>query len=653
MNTFQFASPQWLWFLTAVPFIYILIVLEQSQRQKRFEKFANRSVWQKIAPELDWNATLKKSRFWLLGMIFLLLTLARPQWGVQEESVKATGLDIMIALDVSRSMEVEDVVPSRLKKAKHLIRSLADRLQGDRVGVVAFAGGAYLSCPLTTDLDYMLEAVDVLSPRTVTNQGTDIGLALETAAKALERGSVQGSAKEEPKADENAPSKVVILISDGEDNEEKVLEGARRLKESGAQLFVFGVGTEKGGPIPVRDETGQNVGFKRNRSNQVVVSQFKPNALMQLASAAGGRYWNVTPYEAEVEELLQKMGALNRTQFAERKYLIHEERFQIPLAIALLLFLLELSVAARRTFKVTPVPPSATPLVLLLLAAGLLSGTSASAAPIQGYFENEKGLKAFKEGKTEEAQKHFGSAQALDPSLPEFEYNQGVVQMKEGNFEAATEGFGSAARDALKSGDDGMAARSFYNLGSAMTQKKDFRGAAQAYLAGLEAIARSGKETPLTDDIRKNLELLAQEQQKQKKKDQDEKQDQKKDDQKKDEKDKKQESKDQKGDKKEDKKDGKPDPKKDGSGKEKEKDSKDQDKKDQKDKDGKENKPGNESGEVEDPAVSRRKQGFKSDKFSKEDAKRVMAELSQREKALQEKLKRQGSRPPQGLEKDW
>ena len=626
----KFAAPQWLWLLPLLPFLYFVMLGDQKMRMKRFESFAHRAVWQRIAPEMDWKAPLKKTRMWLLAMAFVLIALARPQWGAREETVKVTGLDVMIALDVSRSMEVEDVVPSRLKKAKHLIRSLSDRLQGDRIGVVAFAGGAHMACPLTSDIDFLLESVDILSPRTIVDQGTDIGLALETASRALDRGAEQNLNPGE-QTDNAPPSRVVLLISDGEDQEDRAIEGAKKLKESGATLFVVGVGTEQGGPIPVRDESGQNFGFKKDRAGKSVVSTFRPDALMQVASAAGGRYWSSTSGEGEVEEILQAMGALNRSEFAERKYLIREERFQFPLAIAVILLLIEFSIPMRKL--------STAALIAFLIT------TNAQASPFRSYLENGKGIKSYQDGKTDEARQHFGSAQALDPNLPEFQFNQGVVQMQQGDVDSAVQGFSGAANGALKKKDQELAAKSFFNLGSALTKKGDSRAAVQAYLSSLSALStmepgKQAENKELEADVRKNIELIAQSQQQKKQQSQSDKDKEKKD-------------KDS-----ENKKDQEQDPKKDqdkkSSGKNSADSKNDDDSKDpKKDKDGKDEKDqAQKEKHYEDPSKNRRRGEFKSQKLSKEDADRVMAELSHREKELQQKLQRQNQKAVAN-ERDW
>ncbi len=632
----RFLAPQWLWCLAVLPALFWIAILDERRRQREFEKFAQRSVWRTLAPEMDPSARLRKMGLWVASLAFAVLAMSRPQWGTHEESIKTTGLDIMIALDVSNSMETEDVVPSRLKKSKHLIKTLVERLRGDRVGVVAFAASSYVACPLTTDLDYLLETLQIMGPRMVTNQGTDVGIALETARKALERGAEEVnhlSTSNNPVAAEPDPSghsqpvslasRIVILVSDGEDHEQGALDAAKALKDTNAKVYVLGVGTEKGGLVPVRDDEGALQGYKKDPSGQAVVSSFKPDALMQVAQAAGGRYWNVTVDEGEVEELLQDMGALNRTEYAERRYLVYEDRFQYPLAIAVLLLLLEISAPIRKARK---------RLLLGILAVRPAMAVSLfqNSTSIDAYRENERGIQAYKEGRAEEAQKRFGSAQALDPKAPELQYNNGLMQLQQGDAETAARSFDEAARGALSRGDPGLQGKALFNRAEALKKKGDLQEAAKSYLGAI-ASAERAKDEDLQKDARKNLELMVWEKQK-------EKQKMKEDKDGKESMDKKEGSdqKDQKG------------------GNEQDKDKKDQAGKDKNDDDqGDQNKPGKDGPkQYADPSKDGRKQQFRSAKLNKEDAERVMSEMSSREKMLQSKLRKQSGNV-QRQSKDW
>ena len=635
----KFAAQSWLWFLLALPLVYFVLMFDENRRKKRFARFAREATWKSIAPETDHSSGMAKARIWLLAMGFAILAMARPQWGSHEEIAHVTGMDIFFLLDVSNSMEVEDTTPSRLKKAKHLIKSIVDRLHGDRAGVVAFAASSYLACPLTTDLDYVLEVIDLLTPKIVSSQGTDLGLGLETVRKALERGAEDSPAG----AGDALLSKAVILISDGEDQEGQVAETAKKLRDSGARLYIFGVGTQKGGPIPIRDESGNLQGYKKDRKGQPIVSTFRPDSLLQLANDVGGRYWNATPDESEIEELLQDMSGMSRSDYAERRFLVFEDRYQFPLALAVLLLLLEMTIpnwkkSTSRLLRMERGPKRGESsgragLLLIFAAVSALHLFRPSAAwalphsvPLDTYFENRKGLDAFREGKMDEAKRHFGAAQALDPGLQELQFNQGVIQMQEGNVEGAIQSFDAANRPASdgRLPDSKLLGKSLYNLGGALTKKGDIPGAIRSY-SGAIASAKAEGDEALEKDARKNLELLIQERQKQKqqnkKKEDEQKQDQK--EQQKQEQ-QKQEKQQQEQKKQEEQK--------------QDTDNKEQDSQEKQ----------NQQKEYKET----RKQKFKSVKLSDEDAERVMAELKNRERELQRRLKKQNANP-QGTQKDW
>lgn len=589
-----FAASKWFWALIFCVALYVWKLVEAKKRRGKLAKFIDPSHWAQIIPDADWKARPKKALLWSLALVLFCVALARPQWGVHEETIKVSGMDVMIALDVSNSMEVEDVVPNRMKKAQHLIRSIAERLSGDRLGVVAFAGSSYLASPLTTDVSYVLELLQNLGPKSVTTQGTDIGIALETVSRALERGAEQSGEKDGTRA--------VILITDGEDLEEKALEGAQLLKASGAKLYILGVGTEKGGPIPIRDEGGALKGYKRDGSNEPVVSRLSPEVLSKIAQAGDGQYWTATADERELDELMSDLNQLNRTDRAEKRRVIREERFQIPLLLGLLLLFWELSVPLRLALRLS--------VIAFLIFPGTLKASS-----LDVYQENEKGVRLFKEGKVEQAQESFGRAQAQDPHKPELLYNQGVIQMGQKDAEKAAQGFEDAAQGALQRGDPALASKSFYNLGGTQASKGDVPGAIRSYLNAIDA-AQKAKDPELEEDARKRIELMIRQQQKQ--------QQQKSESQNKDQ-------------------------SSDGEQKDK-KDPSDPNKKSDANSGGKPQQ--NQKGQAPRPEEKKKQQGFNSKKLSKEDADRVMNELSAREKDLQGKLKKQkGRAQPPG--RDW
>ncbi|MCC7440635.1 MAG: VWA domain-containing protein [Bdellovibrionales bacterium] len=617
----KFAHPQWLWVLAALPVLYWVASREFARRARVLRAILGEKLLPVLAPEADPAARPRKFKVLLAATALVAVALARPQWGYHEETLTSSGLDIVVALDVSNSMNVEDVVPSRLKKARHVVRTFLERLSGDRVGIVAFAASNFLASPLTNDTGYLLDVLETLETDAIANQGTDIGSALSTAAKALERGAEDLT---DPGAGAGAQntesSQAIVLISDGEDLEEGIEPGVEAVKGLGAQVFVLGVGTAEGGPIPTRDQTGTLRGYKKKPDGTAIVSAFRRDALESLARDLGGKYYDVSPGESEVDDILSGLGALQRAGRAERKYQIYQERFQVPLALAVLLLFIELSlsttraIARRREASRMAGSPVATLGILFLLGVGM--SEPAAAVETEVYLKNEKGLKALDQGRVDLAKRHFGAAQARDPESAELMFNQGVVQLQEGDFAGATQAFEEAAKLAEKAGDPALAARAYYNQGVVAQKNKQAEKAVSAFTRSIRS-AMGAQDPKLEEEARKKLMVMAeQEKQKQEQQQQEggegEEQDQQEGQQGQNEgegKDEKDEERDSKGE------GGKDEPKKFSQG----------------------NKGGRE---------------FKSKKLTPEDAERVMGELSDKEQQLQSKLRKQGGRPASDG-KDW
>ena len=639
----KFVYPLWLTLLPVLGIFMLWMLWDEKKRKLRAQKFALLPMFAQLSPELDFKARLKKSILLGLSIAFGCIALARPQWGAHEEAIKTSSLDLIIALDVSRSMEVEDVVPSRLQKAKHFIRSLVSRMQGDRVGLVGFADSSYVSSPLTTDTDYILDMLEVLDSSTVQSQGTDVGSALEVALHAMDRGaqeSGQTSGKE-------SPSRVILLISDGEDHEGQTPAVVKKLKEAGIKLYVLGVGTEKGGPIPVRNASQEIQGYKRDSKGQIVLSQFHSEFLSELAQKLDGRYWSMTPSEAELDALWSELNSLVRGDYEQRKFLVYEERFQIPLFISLLLLLLELSIPARRVLKASQ---SLILFFLFLQIDQAWAGPTAPSAPsLDLYLQNKRGMRSYDEGRLEDAQKEFGSAQARDPYRPEPEFNQGVVQLQQGDVDQAIESFKKSAKLSEKDPRFSVKGKSMYNLGKAYSKKGEYREAIQSYRKAIED-AQQRKDLKLEELSRKSLELLLKQKQQQQQQQQQQKEKQKeeqtKDQDSQDQKE-SQKNQDQQGQSKQDQKGSDGENKKSQSPDEKEEKKLNEQK--EQSQGSKEEKDQNSSKEI---LQQNPKQKFDSQKMTVDDANRVMDELRNRERELQEKLQKKNAKS-QDHSKDW
>lgn len=276
--------------------------------------------------------------FWLMGLalLCLVLSLARPQAGQSKQTVKSEGIELVILFDVSTSMLAEDMKPSRLELAKKEALRLIDSGTGDRWGLIAFAGSAAVLSPITTDKEAIKMFIESLSTESVSNQGTDFLRALQEAEAAFQRGGT------DPEESESKVTRALILISDGEDNEAGGIKAAEELQRKGMRIFSLGVGTEKGGPIPSRDEFGNLKGYKKDKSGNTILSQTKGTVLKELARIGGGSFYQILFGGQAIELVRQDLERLEKTAFDSKEITNYQELFQIPLAFAIALLILSL-----------------------------------------------------------------------------------------------------------------------------------------------------------------------------------------------------------------------------------------------------------------------------------------------------------------------
>jgi Ca-activated chloride channel family protein len=271
----------------------------------------------------------------VLVLLFLILTLARPQIGESQQAIKAEGFEIFLALDVSESMLAEDLLPSRLEKAKIDLSRLVDQLGGHKIGILAFAGSAAVISPLTQDVAAVKMYLESLDTQTISTQGTRFESALEAADSAFERGSANTDTL-------SGITKVLLIASDGEDHEKGALEKAKKLTEKGIRIFSVAYGTEKGGSIPQRDVRGFLRGYKKDNSGNPVITTVKGDALRALAKEGQGFFTFATTDSAFIKDLGNQLDQLKKAQFETQMQVQYDEQFQIPLLIALLLGLIEI-----------------------------------------------------------------------------------------------------------------------------------------------------------------------------------------------------------------------------------------------------------------------------------------------------------------------
>ena len=323
----RLAAPGALWLLAAVAALAVLGAVQLHRRRTLLDRLAGPQA-HRVAPRA--GAALPAARLGgsLLGLALLALALSRPQCGTRAELTRRSGVDLVVALDVSRSMLARDVKPDRLQRALLEVGGLVDSLAGDRVGIVVFAGEAFVQCPLTTDYAAARLFLRAVSPQSVPRQGSDLGNALQAARQVLEA-SAAGDGR----------AKVVLLVSDGEDLEGGAVEAAARLGEAGVRIHALAVGTPAGEPIPLTDTTGRVTGYKKDRRGEPVVTRLDVGTLRAVVEKGGGELFEVGSPERGPAAFRAALDELEKGELESRLVVQYEDRYALAAFPGFLLLL--------------------------------------------------------------------------------------------------------------------------------------------------------------------------------------------------------------------------------------------------------------------------------------------------------------------------
>ncbi len=331
---FRFAHPEYLNLLYLLPMLVALFWFLGRNRKKLLKLFADVELHKTLFPTDSNLKRWTKFVIILLALTCLVFAAANPQVGTKMQEVKQTGIDVFILLDVSNSMMAEDIKPNRLEKAKYQISNLINKLRGDRIGLIIFAGQAYVQIPLTTDYaaaNLFLSAVDVNS---VPSQGTAIASAINLATASFDTLSTQ---------------KVIIAITDGEDHEGDVQKAVENAVSRDIKIYTIGLGSESGVPIPVYNNRNQLVGFKKDREGNTVLTKLDEDVLKKIAIDGNGRYFRGTNYEDHLDKIYTELSELEQTEFGVKKVTDYEDRFYFFLIPALILLVLEFFISERKS----------------------------------------------------------------------------------------------------------------------------------------------------------------------------------------------------------------------------------------------------------------------------------------------------------------
>lgn len=334
---FQFGFRELLWAYLLVPLLALFFWYAVKLKRRAIEQFGESELMRRLSSTVSQRAQLAKILLVIASVTLLITALARPQFGTRVETVRREGQDIVVALDLSASMLAEDIAPNRLEKAKHAVGTLIGGLEGDRIGLIAFAGEAFVQSPLTVDYGAATLFLNAMSTDLMPVQGTDLAEALRVSVEAFEAGEQQ--------------HRILIVITDGEDHEGEIDAAVESANEAGIRIYTVGVGSPDGVPIPEFDNQGRRSGYKRDENGDVVTTRLDEATLQMIARQTGGRYLRVTPGENELDRLTDEIADMGGREFEARQVTQYEEQFQIFLGFALFLLLAETLMSERRRPK--------------------------------------------------------------------------------------------------------------------------------------------------------------------------------------------------------------------------------------------------------------------------------------------------------------
>ena len=320
----RFDQEEMLFWLLCLPFVGFILWLGRRAFVHRARRLADAVPAQRLLLSFSDRKSLLSSFFILGALVFLIFALTRPQVGGNSTLVKKEGIDLLFVLDVSKSMLARDIRPDRLRRAKLELESLIDELKGDRVGLIAFAGTSFIQCPMTTDYAAAKLFLKSVSPEDIPVQGTAIGQALDQAHTLL------------TSSKDKAKSRLVVLLTDGEDHGEKVKEALAKLTKEKIQVVAVGIGSASGEPIPETDDSGANLGYKKGKDGRTVMSRLNEQLLVSIARSTGGRYLSLQAGGSLIE-LKEMISRMQRTEFEASLYTQYDELYRWGLIPALLL----------------------------------------------------------------------------------------------------------------------------------------------------------------------------------------------------------------------------------------------------------------------------------------------------------------------------
>ena len=331
---YQLEEKIWFWVLAVIPVIILFFLVLQIWKRHAQKKFANKKLLKRLSPNQSLFKSILKLTVICLAIAFLSIALVNPKIGTKLETVKREGVDIVFAVDVSKSMLAEDIAPNRLEKAKQLVTQIINNLASDRVGIIAYAGKAFPQLPITTDYASAKMFLQNMNTDMLSSQGTAINEAIELAKTYYD--------------DDEQTNRVLIIISDGEDHSEDAAKVAEEASEEGIRIFTIGVGDAKGGPIPIK-RNGIVLNYKKDSNGETVITRLDEETLKTIANEANGAYLNGKNTNEVVENIRDILNKMDKKEFEAKQFADFKDQFQWFLAFAIAFLFLDIFLLDRKT----------------------------------------------------------------------------------------------------------------------------------------------------------------------------------------------------------------------------------------------------------------------------------------------------------------
>ena len=481
---FRFEDPIYLYLLVLIPILALVRFVSYRNQKKRLRKFGDPALLKALMPDV--SRFRPSVKFWILegALALLIVMLARPQMGTKINHEKRVGIETIIAMDISNSMRAEDIVPSRLDRSKMMVENLVDHFSNDKIGLIVFAGDAFVQLPITSDYVSAKMFLSSIDPSMIATQGTDIATAIEMATHSFTQ--------------EEGIGKAIVVITDGEDHEGGAVEAAQAAKDNGMRVYVLGVGSVNGAPVPIPG-TGD---YMKDNSGNTVMSALNEDMCKQVAQAGGGAYIHVENNSAAQEQLDNELDKLAKKETTTTIYSEFDEQFQAFGILAVLLLILEICIYDRKNpllKKISLFGGKKNVAVMLLL----LVAAASSAQTDRQYIR--QGNRQFHTGDYANAEVSYRKAIEKNPKNPQAAFNLGNALMAQKKDSAAVEQYENASKletNPLRK------AQAFHNIGVVCQSHKMYGEAIEAYKNALRL-------NPNDDETRYNLVLCKHQKQKQ------------------------------------------------------------------------------------------------------------------------------------------